>query len=336
MNTTQVVHLCAMAGLGEPLEEPQAVTGGLLHRVWRLKTTGGTFALKQLNAALLQKPGVQHAYRLSEHIASAMAAQGIPAVAAQAHGAGDVIYELDDMTLLVYRWIDGSVLPAESVTLEQARQIGALLARMHALHLQVPEVPPFEWTHFEDEDWDILTFQASDLNLPWANQVRSVLPRLLEWTRAYEEAGKVLSQHMLVSHTHCDPSNVIWSDPATPWLIDWEAAGLINPTMELVGAALTWSGLLAGQAGEERFSALLAAYCSAGGKIEGSGQRAIQAYMGTWLGWLLFNMRRSLGESVTNEDEQLIGIRETTNTLTILRTLATHAASWAALVDACH
>src|SRR5437879_2242500 len=124
MNNTQVAHLCTMARLGEPLEEPQAVTGGLLHRVWRLTTTSGTFALKQLNSALLQKPGVLQAYRLSEHIAGAMAAQGIPAVAALAHSAGNVIYELDDMALLVYKWIDGTILPAASVTHEQARQIG--------------------------------------------------------------------------------------------------------------------------------------------------------------------------------------------------------------------
>ncbi|GCE20679.1 phosphotransferase enzyme family protein [Dictyobacter kobayashii] len=335
MNTTQVMRLCTMAGLGEPLEEPQAASGGLLHRVWRLTTTGGTFALKQLNSALLQKPGVLQAYRLSENIAGAMAAQGIPAVAALAHSAGNVIYELDDLTLLVYKWIDGTILPVESVTHEQAAQIGALLARMHALHLQLPGVAPLEWTHFEDEDWDILTFQASDLNLPWANPVRSLLPRLLEWTRAYEEAGKVLSQRMVISHTHCDPSNVIWSSPTQPWLIDWEAAGLINPTMELVGAALTWSGLLLGQAGEARFSAVLQGYRSAGGEIEDSGQAALHAYMGSWLGWLLFNMRRSLGECVTNEEEKLIGIRETSNTVPILRTLATNAASWAALVDAC-
>ncbi|WP_338256904.1 phosphotransferase [Dictyobacter halimunensis] len=336
MNTMQVVHLCAMAGLGEPLEEPQAVTGGLLHRVWRLKTSTGTFALKQLNAALLQRPGVHHAYRLSEKIAGEMAARGIPAVAALAHDAGDVLYELDDMTLLVYKWVDGAVLSTEGVTLEQVRQVGALLARMHALNLRLPEVPPLEWTHFEDEDWDILTFQASDLNLAWANPVRSVLPRLLEWTRAYEEAGKVLSQHMLVSHTHCDPSNVIWSDPRTPWLIDWEAAGLVNPTMELVGTALTWSGLLTGEGDKERFTVLLTAYCDAGGTIVSSGQDAINGYMGTMLGWLLFNMRCTLGESVASDEEQLIGLRETTSTLASLRILATHAPTWAALLDACH
>jgi hypothetical protein len=56
--------------------------------------------------------------------------------------------------------------------------------------------------------------------------------------------------------------------------------------------------------------------------------------MGIWLGWLLFNMRRSLGESVVSEEERKLGIQETTNTLATLRTMAVHAEEWAARVDA--
>ena len=333
MNTADVGHVCTMGGLGEPRGELQAVTGGLLHRVWRLTTSQGTFALKQLNAAIVREPATLDTYRMSEKIAQLMADQGIPAVAALPQAAGDVIYSLDKQALLVYPWIAGQTLTCTTVDLEAARALGALLSQLHAVKLTIPELPAFEWKHFHDEDWDILTFQASDLNLPWANPVRSLLPQLLEWTRAYEEAGTVLGQHMLVSHTHCEPGNVIWSAENRPWLIDWEAAGWMNPTMELVSAALTWSGIATGEPREEIFSAILEGYTSAGGVIQDSGRDALHGFMGTWLGWLLFTMRRSLGESVTSEEEEQIGIRETSQTVAMLRLLAAHEASWIALVE---
>ncbi|GCE28228.1 membrane protein [Dictyobacter alpinus] len=333
MKTIDVERVCTMGGLGKPRGELQAVAGGLLHHVCRLETSQGVFAIKQLNPAMMGEPDTLDAYRMSEKIAHLMAERGIPAVAALPLADGDVIYNLDGMALLVYPWIEGPLLSASSLDLHAANTLGGLLAQLHALQLTIPELPPFVWKHLHDEDWDILTFQASDLNLAWANPVRSLLPQLLEWTRAYEEAGTVLGQHMLVSHTNCEPGNVIWSSESSPWLIDWEAAGWINPTMELVRTALTWSGITTGQPREEIFSAILAGYTAAGGVIQDTGRDALHGCMGTWLGWLLFTMRRSLGESVTSEEEEQIGIRETSKMVATLRLLTAHEAHWVELVE---
>jgi Ser/Thr protein kinase RdoA (MazF antagonist) len=334
MHIMQVTRLCTMGGLGEPVEEPRVVTGGLIHRMWRLTTTQGTFAVKQLNSAIMQKPDIRNEYCLSEQVATTMAAHGIPALAALPNAQGEFLYELDQMSLLVYKWIDGETLPSTAVDHVRARQIGAVLARMHALRVPFPTAAPLEWGHFHDDDWDVLTFQASDLGLPWTQRVRAALPRLLEWTRAYEQAGLSLGQRLVVSHRDLDQKNVIWSDASTPWLIDWEAAGLINPTMELMSVALYWSGIVEGPPAEDVFSAVLDGYVAAGGVIQDAGMDALHGFMGTWLGWLLFNMRRSLGESVTSEEELQLGRSETSKTLAILQELAAHKEIWAKLVDA--
>lgn len=334
MHTTQVTRLCRLGDLGDPLTEPTVVTGGLLHRMWRLSTTRGDFAVKQLNAAIMKKPGIHDEYRLSEQVASMMAAHNIPALTALPNAQGDVFYTVDQMSLLIYKWIDGATLSTAAVDVAHARQVGAILARMHALQLELPASASLEWGYFDDDDWDVLTFQASELELPWTHRVRAALPRLLAWTRAYEQAGLSLGQRVVMSHRDLDQKNVIWSDETTPWLIDWEAAGLINPTMELMSVALYWSGIATGPPIEDVFSSLVDGYVEAGGIILDTGMDALHGFMGTWLGWLLFNMRRSLGESVTSEDEQLLGIRETSTTLSILQSLAAHEDKWAALVDA--
>lgn len=332
MKPSQIAYLCAACDLGTPLTEPQPVMGGLLHHVWRLSTARGTYAVKQLNPAIMRKPGIGDAYQVTEQIAAAMAAQKVPAVAAITCQ-DDPLLQSGGATFLVYKWIEGEVLPLDPVEPERARQIGAILAHMHSLSLQLPGMVPHTWDSFHDDDWDMLTFHAADKDLPWAYGVRAALPKIAEWSNWYKEAGKTLSQTLVVSHRDLDQKSVIWQDAHTPNIIDWEAAGLVNPTMELVGVALAWSGMASGAPDEDIFSAVMEGYVKAGGIVRDPGIDALHGLMGTRLGWLLFNMRRSMGESIASEDERQLGMRETTNTLSTLRSLANHCKKWAMWLD---
>lgn len=271
-------------------------------------------------------------YRLSEQIAAAMATHGVPALAAL-DCSGDPVQEIDDITLLAYPWIAGEVLAAPSVEPEHGRQIGAVLGHMHALNLPFPGLPLAEWGSFHDDDWDLLSVQAYDQGIAWARHVRVAMPQLIEWSRLYEQVGTRLSQEMIVSHRDIDQKNVIWRDEHTPLLVDWESAGLVNPTMELASVALDWSGLAIEAVREDTFSALVEGYVSAGGVVRATGSDALSGVMGIWLGWLLFNMQRSLGEASSGEDERQVGIRETGLALLKLRQLARHADRWASWLD---
>jgi len=274
-------------------------------------------------------------YRLSEQIAAAMAAHDIPAIAALTCS-GDPVQEIDDITLLVYPWIIGEVLEAPSVEPKRGKQIGAVLGHMHALNLQIHALPLSEWGSFRDDDWDLLTVQAYDQGISWARHVRVAMPQLIEWSRLYEQAGARLSQEMVLSHRDIDQKNVIWRDEHTPLLVDWESVGLVNPTMELASVALDWSGLAIEAVREDTFSALVEGYVAAGGVVRAAGIDALHGVMGIWLGWLSFNMQRSLGEASSGEDERQIGIRETGLALLKLRQLARHAEQWASWLDRWH
>jgi thiamine kinase-like enzyme len=332
MDVAQIAYLCNIYGLGDPLQEPQAVSGGLLHRMWRLDTTQGVFAVKQLNPIILQKPHMHESYRLSERIAARMASHAIPAVVALECN-GDPVQQIGTHTLLVYRWLDGKTVLPEQVELDQGKVMGTLLGQMHTLNLQYAELPQPEWKHFCDDDWDLLTVHAYDAGISWATPVRAVMHKLIEWSKLYEQAGEKLSNTYVVSHRDLDQKNVIWQDAQTPWLVDWEAAGLINPTMELVSMALDWSGLATGVVREDIFTTIMESYVNAGGKVRAAGSDALYGVMGIWLSWLLFNMRRSLGESVLDEEERQVGIRETPLAVARLRTLAHYAEAWAGWVD---
>src|SRR5579862_922870 len=108
-NTSQIAQLCAACNLGRPATDPQPVSGGLLHRMWQLTTTQGTYAIKQLNPAIMGRPHIHDLYRMSERIAAAMAENTIPAVAAL-NCNGDPLQQIDDNSYLVYQWVDGTIL----------------------------------------------------------------------------------------------------------------------------------------------------------------------------------------------------------------------------------
>ena len=338
MYTSHIEQLCATCGLGKLLAEPQAVSGGLIHRMWRLTTTQGSFAVKQLNPAIMCKPGIQDAYRLSERIAADMAVHGIPAVTALSYQ-DDTLQVIDNEHYLLYPWKDGEVLPTLPPDPARAHLIGNILGRMHTLHLSYPEITSLEWEHFHKDDWEMLAFQAVDQELSWAYPVYAALPKLLEWCRWYEEAGETLSRSLVISHRDLDQKNILWHNTtdatgvASPYLIDWEAAGLINPTMELATVALSWSGLAVGQMSEEVFTAVMDGYVQTGSIVRDPGIIAIYGFMGTLLGWLLFNMRRSLGEAIAGEDERSLGAREAKQALAMLRYLANQAEIWAGWID---
>jgi len=334
LDTAQTARLCTLFRLGEPLDEPQAVHGGMLHRLWRLHTTQGIFAVKQLNPVITRKAGIRDEYRLTERIAEAMATSGVPAaVALKGEGDGGTVQEIGAATFMVYNWIEGETLSTKAVDPERTRLIGTLLARMHSLPQHFPELVSPDWESFSEDEWDMLTFQASDRDIPWTPQVRQALPLLIEWSKLDAEANKVLRRTFVVSHRDLDQKNVLWRDALSPVVVDWEAAGLTNPTMDVVGAALSWSGQNVQPPREESFHALLEGYVTAGGTIRDPGIIAIHGVIGNWLGWLLFNMHRSLGESVNSEEERLLGVRETTRTLATLRALASNAETWARWVD---
>ena len=335
MDTAQTTHLCALFKLGEPIYAPHAVQGGMLHRLWHLHTTQGVFAVKQLNPIIMQKVGIRDAYRLTERIAQAMAVRDVPAaVALKGEGDGGTVQDIGDATFIVYPWIEGETLSLQAVEPERTRLIGKDIAHMYSLpHQDFPELELPDWEPFSEDEWDMLTFQASDRDIPWAQQVRNALPLLVEWSKLATEANTILRRTSVISHRDLDQKNVIWRDAASPIFIDWEAAGLTNPTMDVVGAALYWSGQSVQPPREGSFHALLEGYVSSGGVIHDPGIVALHGVLGNWLAWLLFNMHRSLGESINSEEERQLGIRETTRTLSTLRALATNTETWAQWVE---
>ena len=119
-----------------------------------------------------------------------------------------------------------------------------------------------------------------------------------------------------------DQKNVLWNDPQTPWLLDWEDAGAMNPVLEVMGTALNWAGQAAGSPTSDTFAAFLDGYQSAAPLDRAALRHAAVAVLDKWLVWLDFNLRRSLSAAQTPQDEQATACGAAEHALATLRVLA--------------
>lgn len=107
---------------------------------------------------------------------------------------------------------------------------------------------------------------------------------------------------MIISHTDLDRKNVMWQGDI-PFVIDWEASGYINPTIELIQVAWSWSGGDIENIDYNKFETVVRLYQKySKRKIDKKIGKLIYADIYGGLAWLNYNLKRSL--CIENEYEQ--------------------------------
>ena len=326
MNDEQITKLCRILDLGMPATRPRIISSGPPHRVWRLDVERGSLAVKELHRELLAQPGARHEYRQAESIAAQLAAEGVPTVVALTVE-GDPLVDLDGATVLVYPWVAGVPLPLGALDAEQAGQLGEALGRIHAVNIQVPGLDRPGLRTFPPEHWLTLTRRALGLQLEWAGPARQAMDALLFLGDRYEAATGALARELLVSHRRLTPDNVLWIDRAWPWVIDWDAAGFINPAMEMVEVTLRWAGIELGAPQESLVRAMLDGYQLSGPTLETSGWAALAGCAGAWLSWLELGMLRSLNSELP-ANERALALTDVAVTLGVIEVLAARFEEW--------
>ncbi|MFE3860610.1 phosphotransferase [Streptomyces goshikiensis] len=132
--------LSRVFGLGE-VRRRQFLAHGLMNRNWRLDTDSGAYAVKEITDVPLPK------VRRNLAVLAGLAGDGIPAPAPLAADSGDLVAEIDGHGYCVLPWVGGEHVEGTGLTLDQVRDLGCVLARLHeslGRHAPgpVPEQPP--------------------------------------------------------------------------------------------------------------------------------------------------------------------------------------------------
>ncbi|QHW30266.1 phosphotransferase [Paenibacillus rhizovicinus] len=306
--------------LGNIIGTPAAVSGGLMHKMYAVETTQGKYAVKALNPQIMLRPEALHNFIRAERIAQ-LAAADVPALPAKVIN-GEFLHRTGDRCYLVFDWIDGVRLQPGEVEIEHCISIGGILAAIHRTDFSELAIPQHKGGQASPTDWNTYLRQGQKVHAEWAGRMLGIIDELYSWEdKATQSARRSADDQAVLSHGDLDPKNVMWRHNS-PVVIDWEAAGYVQPMLDLTETAIYWSEDEEGDVDQPRFSALLKGYRNRGGVMHADWRSVLeQGFLGK-LGWLAYNLRRSLGLECADEDEQRLGTEQAVLTIQVLRRYA--------------
>ena len=322
-----IINLCKKYLLGELQNIPLPVEGGLLHRMYHVVTDQGNYALKLLNPDIMKRPEALQNMINSERIAEAFAhkaEEAIPVVAAlklQGQHLLSLQPDYDDglpsesgrnadiVYALVYPWQEACSLFAPNIDMVHCKRIGQILGRIHHAELRLEGIER-EKAHRPLYDWQSYMAMADEQHVSWLPEYKAMLPNLTRWDRAATQAMEIVASFQVISHRDLDPKNVLWQG-AEPWIIDWEAAGYINPYQELLEVLNYWGRDKDGNYSHTLCQTLLQEYAQYMDLQKADWSPVFACSYDGMLGWLEYTLKKSLclegdGQAHMQGPEQLL------------------------------
>ena len=318
MNIEELIKkLFEIKGFG-PLTGPVTpVSGGFMHRMYKVCTRQKAYAVKHLNPEIMKRPGVFENYRRAEALERILEKSDIPVVAA-IETDGTKMQAVDGEYFYIFDWLEGKITDWNNITPEQCRMAGHIQGRIHAV---MPARTPESKPEPSAIDWGIYIEEAAKKNseiLP----VLKVNEALLIYAQdEMNRARLALPPIECITDEDMDPKNVMWKD-GRPYVIDLECLDYGNPVSHVLQLSLQWSGITTCTLDLNKTKAFFDGYLDA----YDNGFRDYASVSGvayTWIEWLEYNITRSLSESV-DESERKMGMSEVNNTIARIRYIREH------------
>lgn len=291
-----VIELCKYFNLGMPIGNYLLpVSGGLLHRMWKLNTTQGVFAIKELDANIMAQNDSHDRYNYTENFAAYIASNSKIKASIALKMNNSYIYEVNGITLMVYPWIIGKQIELHKINAHHAYKIGKVIGCIHSLHVNNKYLPDqqYEITKFSNKHWDYIINKTVQQGLICSSLLQFHTTQIKQCNNQYQSSP---STNLVISHRDIDPKNVLW-DNNYPSIIDWESVGYIAPTEDLITTALNWAGIPGFQFNSTNFKSVIQGYYEHGGQanLENINQ-ILSNILGGMLSWLEYNISRCINK----------------------------------------
>lgn len=306
--TKLLEKLMLECGLGEIIGDVESVSGGFMHRMYKVATSQGIYAVKHLNAEIMKRPDVFDNYGRAEKIEGALEQGGLPIVPALVFH-GKKMQNVDGQFFYVFRWHNGKITDWGNISGEQCYMVGNILGKMHDIEPKnvEPEAPEVSRI-----DWQGYARKAKAKKSEIAALLEGKEELLLYAENELNRAKAALPAMRCISDEDMDPKNIMWEN-GSPWVIDLECLDYGNPMAHAVTLALQWAGTVTEALDTGKLTAFFEGYLEAyDNGFRGYGELFGLAY--NWVDWLEYNIQRALGNCV-DEAEQNLGISEVKNTI---------------------
>ena len=296
-------------GFGELVGDILPVSGGLMHKMYKVQTERGTFAVKCLNPDIMKRPEVFDNYARAEALETILDNNGIPIVPALTFD-GKKMVEVGGRYFYIFRWQKGHITDQGNISKEQCYKAGEILGKIHTIDVHnveasEPELSAIDFRSYLKE----VKQKESSIAVIFEESIE-----LLEYAQdKLNEARKMLPAMKAISNDDMDPKNIMW-DNGEPYVIDLECLGYSNPIASCLDLSLQWAGTVNQSFSRENLSAFFNGYLSA----YDNGFRSYDELYGiayTWVEWLEYNIKRALGIEGTTDEDIKLGEAETINTI---------------------
>ena len=300
--------LMQSCGLGTVISPIESVSGGFMHRMYRVTTDCGNYAVKHLNREIMARENAHDNFERAERIEVMLEKAGIPIVPALTFN-GNKMQMVEGNYFYIFKWQQGRITDWNNISESECHMAGNILGRIHAI---APHDVPHKEPELSEIDWQGYVAKAAEEK----SEIATVLAENIELLSYAEEemnkARAALPDILCVSNEDMDPKNIMWDD-GRPWVIDLECLDYGNPISHALQLSLQWSGITTCNIDVEKMVAFFDGYLEAYDNCF----RAYSDVLGlayTWVEWLEYNIKRALGACI-DEAERMMGISEVMNTI---------------------
>ncbi len=300
-------RLAQQSQLGPLVKPAVPVTGGFLHKMYRMETITGVYAVKLLDMRLFDNPETEENYRRAEQLEDKLFQAGLPVVAALTRN-GRKRQTLDGQQYYVFPWIDGHARPWGDITAFHCQAAGELLGRVHGVETRPgsPDRTPFSF------DWSTLASRAWAAGSPLADALLDALPLLISAQGDYNAALRSLPDGLCICNSDMDSKNVLW-EGNRPYIIDLECLEYGSALQDVMVLALSWSGGVTCALDADKLQAFFQGYERVRGPLKAD-MKALWGLGFAWLDWLRHCVEQAL-DSSRPAQERTIGEQEARNTI---------------------
>lgn len=303
--------LCEYLDIGTVIKKPEELTGGLLHRMFKIETTESTYAIKALNPEVMSRPTAYNNIAQAEKVAQE-ASNYLPAHAAITFN-GEHIHKLGTQFYMVFHWLDGITKKEGAVTINDCITIGGCLADIHNVDFQ--SIPMDKCCNTSNSDtWESYLHHKNMFKQKWSREFSSYVKELEDYESKSLKAIAALSDEQIISHRDLDPKNIMWCNES-PIIIDWESAGYINPLRDLLETALYWAQDNKGQVDRDKLLAFIKGYKDKRRVYVSSWKQLLMSVYYNKFAWLRYNVKRALAIECTDNQECIVGSQQVEETL---------------------
>ena len=299
-----IEQLIIQENFGNKIISIDKIMGGLSHRIYKVLTDKGAYAVKELNAGIMKRKEAYNNFVFSEKVASIVKQNGINVVEA-IKIQNDIMKQIDHKYYMIFNWIDGKILEENEINMNHCKVMGEVLAKIHNIDFNEIEDKNKKICEAENFEWSGYIKIAEEQSKRYTKLLKNSLNLLNEISPKINEALNHANKNLIISHLDLDKKNIIWQGHK-PFIIDWEASGYVNPIIELAQVAWYWSGGDITNIDYKKYKAIVDTYKKYSKfEIDKNVEKYIYWDFYNEFTWLNYNLKRTLFLKNEYEEDEM-------------------------------